>query len=131
LNKEYRFPFSVISEYKHNSYKSFTTVGDVTESMDKNIGRPIFRIKGAVSANNYIEFDHLNLIGGFVYMQLCILNASIATFHFEILTSENFSLRLSASTLYDGDRPRFLGRSLRFFFFLNIFYLLLDFMSLT
>ena len=81
--------------------------------MDKSIGRLVFRIKGSVSANNYIEFDHLHLIGPIFYIQLCLLKQNIATFHFELITTTNISLRVTVSTLYNGDQPRFLGRSLR------------------
>lgn len=82
--------------------------------MDKVIGRSVFRIRGAVSANNYVEFEHLNLVGPIVYVQMCLQNPVIATFHLEVVTSANVSLRLSVSTLYDGDAPKFLGRSLRY-----------------
>lgn len=81
--------------------------------MDKAIGRSVFRIRGAVSANNYLEFEHLSLVGPIVYIQMCLQNPVIATFHLEVVTSANVSLRLSVSTLYDGDAPKFLGRSLR------------------
>lgn len=81
--------------------------------MDKSIGRLIYRIKGSVSANNYIEFNNLNLNGNNIYIQLCLITPNIATFHLEIITSSLINLRITISTLYHGDQPRFLGRSLR------------------
>ena len=81
--------------------------------MDKTIGRPVISISGIVSANNFIEFQDLSLIGSFIYIQLCLSRSLVTTFHLEITTSESVSLRITASTLYEGDKPRFLGRSLR------------------
>ena len=87
------------------------TVGSVSEEVNKDIGRTILKIKGAVSANNFVDLKELNLEGGFVYIQLAILKPNIVTFHIEIVTSQDKDLRITISTLYD--KPRFLGASLR------------------
>ena len=71
----------------------------------------VVRIKGAVSANNYIDFSGLQLGGNFMCIQLCPVKSSIATLHIELATMQDVSLRITISTLYD--KPRFLGRSLR------------------
>jgi len=110
---EHKHPFSLVSEFKHGHNRDIVKVGDVTELMDKAIGRLVFRIKGAVSATNYVEFDRLNLIGPILYIQMCLVKPSIATIHLEVKTTSNIPLRLTLSTLYNGDQPRFLGRSLR------------------
>lgn len=81
--------------------------------MDRTIGRPSYKIKGSVSANNYLEFSNLRLIGHVLNFQLCLQGPTVATFHIEVVTTSNVTLRLSVSTLYDGDQPRFLGRSVR------------------
>ena len=81
--------------------------------MDKAIGRLVFRVKGSVSANNYIEFDCLSLTGPILHIQMCLARPNVATIHLEVLTTTNIPLRLTLSTLYNGDQPRFLGRSLR------------------
>jgi hypothetical protein len=112
---EHRFPFSLMTEMKRQfAGKSLSQTGDVAELMDRGIGRPVIRIKGAVSANNFVEFDHLHLIGHVLYIELCLQNPMVATFHVELCTTTNTTLRLSFSTLYDGDQPRFLGRSVRY-----------------
>jgi hypothetical protein len=113
-NLEHKFPFSLVSEFKHGLNREISKVGDVSELMDKAIGRLVFRIKGSVSANNYIEFDSLSLVGPIVYIQMCLAKPSIATIHLEVQTTSNIPLRLTLSTLYNGDQPRFLGRSLRY-----------------
>ena len=79
--------------------------------MDKTIGRPIINIKGAVSANNYIDFEGVDLTGRFLCVQLKITKGQVATFHIEVLTSRGVAIRITTSTLYT--EPRFLGRSLR------------------
>ena len=109
-----RYPFSLFTETKRAVGDcTVQRTGDVADTMDKGIGRPVIKIKGAVSANNHIDFEGLNLTGQFVYIQLKLLSPSIATFHLEIVTTADVSLRLTVSTLYAGDRARFLGRSLR------------------
>ena len=113
LNTEHKFPFSLVSDFKHGHNREITKVGDVSELMDKAIGRLVFRVKGSVSANNYIEFDALSLVGPILYIQMCLAKPNIATIHLEVLTTTNIPLRLTLSTLYNGDAPRFLGRSLR------------------
>ena len=111
---EHKFPFSLINEFKHGINHEIIQHGDITELMDKSIGRLVYRIKGSVSANNYIEFNNLNLNGNHIYIQLCLIKPNITTFHLELITSSLINLRVTASTLYHGDQPRFLGRSLRY-----------------
>jgi hypothetical protein len=108
----HKFPLSLVSEFKHGHNREITRTGDVSELMDKSIGRLVFRIKGSVSANNYIDFCDLNLTGPYMYIQMCLLKPHIATLHLEVQTT-SVPLRLTLSTLYNGDAPRFLGRSLR------------------
>ena len=103
----------MVSDFKHGHNREITKVGDVSELMDKAIGRLVFRVKGSVSANNYVEFDHLSLVGPILYIQMCLAKPNIATIHLEVMTTNNIQLRLTMSTLYNGDQPRFLGRSLR------------------
>ncbi len=79
--------------------------------MDSTIGRSVFKIKGAVSANNYMDISGLNLTGNLIYIQLALLKPSIATFHIEMVTVTDVPIRVTFSTLYE--QPRFLGRSLR------------------
>jgi hypothetical protein len=108
----HKYPFSLFNETKReNSGAKIERVGNVTELLDKSIGRSVIRIKGSVSANNFIDYNSLNLEGNFLYLQICLLKSSVATLHFELLTTKDISLRVTISTLYD--HPRFLGRSLR------------------
>ena len=79
--------------------------------MDSSIGRSVLKIKGSVSANNFADFSGMNLLGHIVYLQMCLMKPAIATFHVELVTTADVSVRLTFSTLYE--QPRFLGRSLR------------------
>jgi ribosomal protein S3AE len=88
-------------------------IGNVTEKIDKDIGRMVFKITGSVSANNFVDFDNMNLTGNFVHIQLKLLTPKVATIHIEILTEADLLLRLSVSTLYNNEKQRYLGRSLR------------------
>ncbi len=88
-------------------------MGEVNELMDKDIGRLVFRIKGAVSANNYISIDALHLRGPCFYIQYSQIPNAIATVHFEVTTNYQSNIRISLSTLYQNESPKFLGRSLR------------------
>jgi hypothetical protein len=47
-----------------------------------------------------------------VYVQLRVQQH--ATFHLEVLTTKDLSVRLTVSTLYAEDKARFLGTSLRY-----------------
>ena len=53
-------PFSsVFRMVRVGDMKRSRSCGDVTEVMDKKIGRRAFRIKGIVSAANYLEIPNL------------------------------------------------------------------------
>jgi hypothetical protein len=115
LTDQLRFPFSLFieSKAKHSNYdKSIVKVGDVTNQMDKSIGRPVTKVSGVLSMNNHITYDKLHLTGRYVYVQLHLLK-SITTFHIEFITTKDTSIRLTLSTLYANDKPRDLGTSIR------------------
>lgn len=107
----HKYPFSLFTEAKSHSNCKIERFGNVTDTMDKSIGRSVIKIKGAVSANNYIDFSNISLEGNFLCVQLCMMKSNIATMHMELETTQGIPLRVTISTLYDT--PRFLGRSLR------------------
>ena len=102
----HKFPFPVIAGVKHGrSPCEVLRVGGVSDEMDKDIGRPVIRIKGSVSANNYIEFDGISLVGRYFYFQMKLLKPHIATLHLELLLqskskAQPLRLRITISTLY-------------------------------
>jgi hypothetical protein len=112
LTDEHRFPFSLFTESKKKGNNcTVVRTGDVTDQMDKGIGRPVLKIKGTVSANNFLDVSNILLTGQYLYVQLRVLKH--ATFHIDIITSADVSLRLTVSTLYADDRARFMGNSVR------------------
>lgn len=111
---EHKFPFSLVNASKREAGAcKVERMGDISDQMDKSIGRRVIKISGTVSANNYIDFSSLHLVGKFFYVQLKLLKSKIATIHFELITMNDISLRISVSTLYAGEAPRYLGRCLR------------------
>lgn len=108
----HKYPFPVISSAKHGRCTcQEKRVGIVSEEMDKDIGKMVLKMKGSVSANNYVEFDGLNLHGQHVYIQYKLMKSMIATFHIELITSSKTSMRISMSTLYPA--PKCIGTILR------------------
>lgn len=85
--------------------------GGVTEIMDASIGRSVTRIKGAVSANNHLDISGLALTGRVVYVQMLLIKPATATFHIDVLTASEETLRITFSTLYE--QPRFISRTVR------------------
>lgn len=114
---EFRYPFSLFNAY--NRLDGLKRVGNVEEVMDKQLGRRIVKVTGALCANNYIEFSNLELSGQFIYIQMKLLT-KVATMHIDVLTTSEQSIRFSLSTLYNNEQPRFLGRSLRSAFHNNL-----------
>lgn len=83
--------------------KQHSCEGGVTQEMDRDIGRTVFRIKGSVPSNNYISFpssipknkgDVLGLIGQFCYVELRA-NRDVFVFHVEIMTKDELTFRFS------------------------------------
>ena len=91
-------------------------VGDTIESMDKTIGRIVYKAKGDVSSKNYLSISNLDLNGPIFILQLCLVEPLISTIHFEVMTSLQLPLRITLSTLYGKDPPTFLGRSMRYWY---------------
>jgi hypothetical protein len=105
----------------HQGINDISKLGDVSEVMDKAIGRLVYRIKGSVSSQNYLAVRGYELPHHLLHIQLCRLGMNPVTFHLEIETSTGGFLRISLSTLYEKEPPRFLGRSLRYYFETSLF----------
>jgi hypothetical protein len=113
FHSEHQTPYSLATAIKRKGKQGLKSQGDVVEVMDKTIGRLVYRVKGAVSANNFLIMDNLHLAGPWFYLSYSLTKPAIATIHLEITTSNNLSFRVTFSTLYDKEKPKFLGRSLR------------------
>lgn len=86
LYTAHKFPFSLFSESKRGAREcTVLRTGDVTDQMDRGIGRPVIKIKGIVSANNSIEISNLNLTGDIhILFLIYVRNSSIKQRHKEL-----------------------------------------------
>ena len=109
----HKYPFSLFASAKQSPKTcSIDKSGGVyLDVFDKSIGRSVLQVRGSVSANNFIEYSDLSLMGSFLYIMMRLHKNEVGTFHIEIATTEGFTIRVTFSTLYDS--VRFLGRSLR------------------
>ena len=81
---EHRFPFSLFSESKRCAREcAVIRTGDVSDQMDRAIGRPVIKIRGNVSANNFIEFSGLALTGASSFS--CCYIDIVLWFHSDVL----------------------------------------------
>ena len=113
MSDQHKYPFSLFAAAKQSPKTcSIDKSGGVyLDVYDKSIGRSVLQVRGSVSANNFIEYSDLSLMGSFLYIMMKLHKNEVGTFHIEISTTEGLTIRVTFSTLYDG--VRFLGRSLR------------------
>ena len=81
--------------------------GDVREETDHDIRCTIWRLSGTISANNYIQFppkkssnSNLNLVGRYIYMAFKPVPLKYFVMHFDYITTDNLTIRISFSNLY-------------------------------
>jgi WD40 repeat protein len=81
--------------------------GDVKSRLDRDIGKKVFQLRGAVSAANTLDIPSsrpdakpLGLTGKFVYVQCRAVPTRPFCFHIDLLTTTNFGLRVSLSNIY-------------------------------
>ena len=91
-------------------WKNFGAVlekkGEVTEQLDREIGKRVFRITGYVSSNNYIQVPSssqkqpMALTGRYVYLQLMGIENKPFVIHVDFTLSSGVALRLSVSSMF-------------------------------
>lgn len=111
LSDAFRFPYLLLQSTKHEKGCKIKKVGNVSEDFNKDLGRPVVKLNGTISSNNYIEYSNLGLGGKFLYIKLRLIKPILATFHLDIVTADDRDLRITVSTIYGV--PRFLETSLR------------------
>ncbi|CAE7672616.1 wdr90 [Symbiodinium sp. CCMP2456] len=81
--------------------------GEVSEEMDREICKRVFKVQGSVSANNYIQLPKtkgkvrsLDLVGEFVYLQLKLLGGKYFLIHLDYVVSNGQRFRISLSNAY-------------------------------
>ena len=101
------FKYCGISEWRQCQKE-----GDVSESIDKTIGKKIFKLQGSVSASNYIqipkskgEMKSLSLNGKYIYSIFKVPAGKLFSLHLDLIvvnsrTNLEEPLKISLSNLF-------------------------------
>lgn len=113
----WQHPFVDVFKYVSISeWRQCAKEGDVTELIDKNIGKKVFKLQGSVSASNYIqipkskgEMKSLALNGKFIYMLIRVPPGKLFSIHFDLLvcntrTNNEEPLKISLSNLFKENK---------------------------
>ncbi|KAG2491091.1 hypothetical protein HYH03_010535 [Edaphochlamys debaryana] len=109
LAPEWQHPFvNVFKLCDVDTMKEFETKGDVTEHIDKIIGKKVFKVRGVIPASNYLrvprsKLQTLGLTGRILYMQLKVTPVKVFVIHVEALTQDGNMHRISISNMYSQD----------------------------
>lgn len=99
----------LVNVFKHfdiGSTKKCAKQGDVTALMDRDLKSTVFRIRGLVPANNFIQFpaqlanQNLSLTGQLFYVLFRPVFDKFFSIHIDILTHEQHIVRISVSNLF-------------------------------
>lgn len=81
--------------------------GDVSEELDRDICKRVFRVQGSVSANNFIELPSskanaksLGLTGEYVYLQVKPIEMKFFLIHLDFLVGGGNRIRITLSNIY-------------------------------
>ncbi|CAF3644159.1 unnamed protein product [Adineta steineri] len=106
-NNTWQHPYvNIFKHFDIGSTKKCAKQGDVTALMDRDLKSTVFRIRGLVPANNYIQFpaqlpnQNLALIGRLFYILFRPIFDKFFSIHIDILTHEQHIVRISLSNLY-------------------------------
>ena len=90
--------------------------GDVTEQIDRSIGKKVYRLQGSVSASNFIQvpkprcsMKSLGLTGKYIYIQTRVPAGKLFSLHLDLLllnqkTSQEEPFKVSLSNLFKETR---------------------------
>ncbi|KAG1677552.1 hypothetical protein FOA52_014450 [Chlamydomonas sp. UWO 241] len=88
--------------------KDVLVQGDVTEAMDRIIGKKVFKLRGTIPANNFLQVPKrrstsLGLNGPFLYIQFKASPVKVFIIHVDLLTHDGNVHRVSISNMYSPD----------------------------
>ena len=111
----WQHPFVDLFKYVHlQDWMLGQKEGDVTEGMDKSLGKRVFKLVGSVCAANFIQIPRpktslrsLGLTGRFLYFQLLIPPSQLFALHLDFSfdntkTRQEENLRISISNIFKG-----------------------------
>eukprot|EP00820_Chromera_velia_P013434 Cvel_23925.t1-p1 / transcript=Cvel_23925.t1 / gene=Cvel_23925 / organism=Chromera_velia_CCMP2878 / gene_product=WD repeat-containing protein 90, putative / transcript_product=WD repeat-containing protein 90, putative / location=Cvel_scaffold2525:12366-27586(+) / protein_length=2254 / sequence_SO=supercontig / SO=protein_coding / is_pseudo=false len=105
----WQFPFVNVFKAFDVSGSSATCqrVGDVSEELDRSIGKRVQRISGAVSANNFIQIPgpkarirSLGLTGAYIDLHIRPTPGKFFVIHLDVVTADQTVVRLSLSNMF-------------------------------
>ncbi|CAF3669977.1 unnamed protein product [Rotaria sp. Silwood1] len=106
-NSTWQHPYvNIFKHFDIGSTKKCVKQGDVTALMDRDLKSTVFRIRGLVPANNYIQFpaqlsnQNLALTGHLFYVLFRPIYDKFFSIHIDILTHEQHVVRISLSNLF-------------------------------
>ncbi|XP_058566961.1 WD repeat-containing protein 90 isoform X3 [Neofelis nebulosa] len=106
MAKAWQHPFlNVFRHFKVGEWKRSTKEGDVTPVTDKTLKCTVYRIRGSVSAGNYIQLPQtstqsLGLTGRYLYVLFRPLPSKHFIIHLDVATEDSQVIRVSFSSLF-------------------------------
>ena len=104
----YQHPFvDVFDKFKLFEDKQITKEGDVTQAIDKDLGKKIYKIQGTTSASNYImtpcktaKYKSLGLTGKYNYLIIKTQVGKMFSTHLDYIVNESNLWRVSLSNIF-------------------------------
>ncbi|XP_016076183.1 PREDICTED: WD repeat-containing protein 90 [Miniopterus natalensis] len=106
MARVWQHPFlNVFRQFKVDEWKRSTKEGDVATVMDKTLKCTVYRIRGSVSASNYIQLpktstQSLGLTGRYLYLLFRPLSTKHFVIHLDLSTEDRQVIRVSFSSLF-------------------------------
>ncbi|XP_045317475.1 WD repeat-containing protein 90 isoform X1 [Leopardus geoffroyi] len=106
MAKAWQHPFlNVFRHFKVGEWKRSAKEGDVTPVTDKTLKCTVYRIRGSVSAGNYIQLPQtstqsLGLTGRYLYVLFRPLPSKHFVIHLDVATEDSQVIRVSLSSLF-------------------------------
>ncbi|XP_014398511.1 PREDICTED: WD repeat-containing protein 90 isoform X3 [Myotis brandtii] len=106
MARVWQHPFlNVFRQFKVDEWKRSTKEGDVATVMDKTLKCTVYRIRGTVSASNYIQLpktsaQSLGLTGRYLYLLFRPLSTKHFVIHLDLSTEDRQVIRVSLSNLF-------------------------------
>uniref|UniRef100_A0A8W4FF08 WD repeat-containing protein 90 n=1 Tax=Sus scrofa TaxID=9823 RepID=A0A8W4FF08_PIG len=106
LSPVWQHPFlNVFRHFKVDEWKRSTKEGDVAAVTDKTLKCSVYRVRGSISAANYIQLpktstQSLGLTGRYLYVLFRPLPTKHFVIHLDVATEDSQVIRLSFSSLY-------------------------------
>ncbi|XP_044771184.1 WD repeat-containing protein 90 [Neomonachus schauinslandi] len=106
MAKVWQHPFlNVFRHFKVGEWKRSTKEGDVAPVTDKTLKCTVYRVRGSVSAGNYIQLpktstQSLGLTGRYLYVLFRPLPAKHFVIHLDVATEDSQVIRVSFSNLF-------------------------------